>query len=270
MKPLSPAYRARELVRRWLKASRESARADADRLVQEHENRRVTIMKTKYCGNCGASTNEEEQKYCTECGKELPEQSWNQKMKALSAAIFKRAAIAALVPLLSMGVALSAEQGNNPTMAQYVGSVYAVAILIAVWEFMFWIIRVSWRSEGLRIPLVLAIVTGWWAYGMVALNFNTMEDPYTGETTDLGNGMLSALPLIPINGLGREMTTEWETTGEPQDKMIAAALMIYLPILFSSLIVFLTVPLGWVILAVGRARKTDWEELLWRLRWRFW
>ena len=99
---------------------------------------------------------------------------------------------------------------------------------------------------------------------MVTLNFNTMEDPYTGD------GMLSALPLIPINGLGREMATEWETTGEPSGEMIAVALTIYLPILFSSLIVFFTVPLGWVILAVGRARKTDWEELLWKLRRRSW
>ena len=132
-------------------------------------------------------------------------------------AIQKRMVIAALVPLLGMGIALSAEQGNNPTMAQYVGSVYAVAILIAVWEFMFWIIKASWRAEGLRIPLVLAIVTGWWAYGMATLNFNTMEDPYTGD------GMLSALPLIPINGLGREMATEWETTGEPSGEMIAVA-----------------------------------------------
>ena len=185
-------------------------------------------------------------------------------------AIQKRMVIAALVPLLGMGIALSAEQGNNPTMAQYVGSVYAVAILIAVWEFMLWIIKASWRAEGLRIPLVLAIVTGWWAYGMVTLNFNTLEDPYTGETTQLGDGMLSTLPLIPINGLGREMATEWETTGEPSGEMIAVALTIYLPILFSSLIVFFAVPLGWVILAVGRARKTDWKELLWKMRWRSW
>ena len=185
--------------------------------------------KTRHCGNCGTSTEEKEQKYCSECGTELPEHSWSQKAKVLWMAIQKRMVIAALVPLLGMGIALSADQGNNPTMAQYVGSVYAIAILIAVWEFMFWIIKASWRAEGLRIPLVLAIVTGWWAYGMVTLNFNTMEDPYTGD------GMLSALPLIPINGLGREMATEWETTGEPSGEIIAVALTIYLPILFSSL-----------------------------------
>ena len=116
--------------------------------------------KTRHCGNCGTSTEEKEQKYCSECGTELPEHSWGQKAKVLWMAIQKRMVIAALVPLLGMGIALSAEQDNNPTMAQYVGSVYAVAILIAVWEFMFWMIKASWRAEGLRIPLVLAIVTG--------------------------------------------------------------------------------------------------------------
>ena len=109
--------------------------------------------KTRHCGNCGTSTEEKEQKYCSECGTELPEHSWGQKAKVLWMAIQKRMVIAALVPLLGMGIALSAEQGNNPTMAQYVGSVYAVAILIAVWEFMFWMIKASWRAEGLRIPL---------------------------------------------------------------------------------------------------------------------
>ena len=124
---------------------------------------------------------------------ELPEHSWGQKAKVLWMAIQKRMVIAALAPLLGIGIALSAEQGYNPTM-QYMGSVYAIAILIAVWEFMFWIIKASWRTEGLRIPLVLAIVTGWWAYGMVTMNFSTMESPYTGDTTQLVNGMLSATP----------------------------------------------------------------------------
>ena len=269
MKPISPARRARELIRGWLKASRESARAETDRLVQEH-NPPAATRKTKYCGNCGTSTEEKEQKYCTECGTELPEHSWGQKAKVLWMAIQKRMVIAALVPLLGMGIALSAEQGNNPTMAQYVGSVYAFAILIAVWEFMFWIIKASWRAEGLRIPLVLAIVTGWWAYGMVTLIFNDMEDPYTGETTDLGDGMLSALPWIPLEGTTRELTEEWERTGESSGKMIAIGMTIYIPIIFSSLIAFCAVPLGWLILAVGRARKTDWEELLWKMKWRLW
>ena len=161
MKPLSPARRARENVRRWLKASRESARAETDRMVQEHENHQVGMMKTRYCGDCGTSTTEEEQKYCTQCGAELPEQSWGQRVQALSAALLKRAAIAALAPLFGMGIALSAEPGDGPTMAQYVGSVYAVGVLIAVWELMFWTLKTCRRAEGLRVPLVLAILTGW-------------------------------------------------------------------------------------------------------------
>ena len=196
---------------------------------------------------------------------EPTENSWVQKAKVLWTAILERMVIAALAPLPGIGIALSAEQGYNPTMPQYVGSVYAVAILIAVWEFMFWIIKASWRAEGFRIPLMLAIVTGWWAYGMMTMSFNTMENPYTGKITQLENGMLSAPPLIPINGLRREIAAERKKTGELSDEMFAAALTIYLPTLFSSLILFFTVPLGWVILAVGRARKTDWEELLWKI-----
>ena len=50
--------------------------------------------------------------------------------------------IAARIPLIGMGIApLSRAGATDPTMAQYLGSVYAVAILIAVWEFMFWIIK---------------------------------------------------------------------------------------------------------------------------------
>ena len=201
--------------------------------------------------------------------------------------IQKRMVITAMIPLLlGIGIVLlmiqnmPAEQDYNPTIAQYLGSMwyaiptiaqylgslwYAIAVLIAAWEFMFWIIKASWRTGGLRIPLVLAIVTGWWAYGMVTLNFSTAESPYTGETAQLGDAMLSALPLIPINGLLMEGVAEFETTGEIPDKIIAVYLTIYLPMMFSSLIIFLTVPLGWVILAVGRARKTDWEELLWKI-----
>ena len=199
---------------------------------------------------------------------ELPEHGWGQKAKVLWMAIQKRMVIAALAPLLGMGIAwnMSAEQGYDPTMAQYMGSVYAIAILIATWEFMFWIIKASWRTEGLRIPLALAIVTGWWAYGMVTLNFSTMESPYTGNTTQPVDAMLSALPLIPIYGLIREKFAEWETTEELSGEMFAVVLTTSLPIKFSSLIIFLTVPLGWVILVVGRARKTDWKELLWKIR----
>ena len=200
---------------------------------------------------------------------EPPEHSSGQKAKVLWMAIQKRMVIAALIPLLGMGIALSAEQGYNPTMAQHLGSVwYAITVLIAAWEFMFWIIKASWRTEGLRIPLVLAIVTGWWAYGMVTLNFSTMESPYTGDTTQLGDAMLSALPLIPINGFLRERFAELETTEEIPDGMILVILTIYLPIVFSSLILFFTVPLGWVILAVGRARKTHRGELLWKILWK--
>ena len=182
--------------------------------------------------------------------------------------IQKRMVIAALVPLLGAVIALSAEQDYNQIMAQYIGSVYATAILISAWEFMFWIIKASWRTEGLRIPLVLAIITGWWAYGMVTLNFSTMESPYTGDTTQLGDAMLSALPLIPINGLIRERFAELETTEEIPGGMISVYLTIYLPMVFSSLIVFFTVPLGWVTLAVGRARKTHRGELLWKILWK--
>ena len=82
--------------------------------------------------------------------------------------------------------------------------------------------------------------------------------------------MLSDLTLIPLNGLEMEMTTEWERSGEPSGKMIAAALTIHLPILFASIIVFFTVPMGWTLLAVERARKTDWEELRWKIRWKWW
>ena len=193
-------------------------------------------------------------------------------------AIQKRMVIAALVPLLGAVIALSAEQDYNPTMsaeqdynptmAQYMGSVYAIAILIAAWEFMFWIIKASWSAERLRIPLALAIITGWWAYGMVTLNFSTMESPYTGDTTQMVDAMLSALPLIPINGLIREMAAEWKKTGELSGEMFAVALTTSLPIKFSSLILFFTVPLGWVTLAVGRARKTHRGELLWKILWK--
>ena len=199
---------------------------------------------------------------------ELPEHSWGQKAKVLWMTIQKRMVIAALVPLLGAVIALSAEQDYNQIMAQYIGSVYATAILISAWEFMFWIIKASWRTEGLRIPLVLAIITGWWAYGMVTLNFSTMESPYTGDTTQLGDAMLSALPLIPINGLIRERFAELETTEEIPGGMISVYLTIYLPMVFSSLIVFFTVPLGWVTLAVGRARKTHRGELLWKILWK--
>ena len=191
-------------------------------------------------------------------------------MKALSAAILKRAAIAALVPLFGMGIALSEEHGSSPGMVQYVGSAYAVAVLIAIWDLMVWVLKTSGRAEGLRIPLVLAIATGWWAYGMVTLNFNNMEDPYTGENAQLGGAMLSALPLIPLEGTSRKLVTEWETTGELSPSILTAFAMIHIPIGLASLIIFLGVPLGWIILAVGRARKTNWEELRWKLRWRLW
>ena len=53
----------------------------------------------------------------------------------------------------------------------YLAGVHAMTVLIAAWELMFWVVRASRRAAGVTIPLVLAILTGWWAYGMVTLNF---------------------------------------------------------------------------------------------------
>ena len=253
MKPLSPACRARELVRRWLKGSRESARAEADRLVQEHENRRVTMMKTRYCGNCGGSTNEEEQKYCTECGTELPEQGQGQEPRPIRKEILIRAVIAAAfpIPVFLLEGAITAESGTSICFraaqcieTPYAAGVYAVAFLIAAWELMFWVVRASQRAAAAKIPFVLIILTGWWAYGIVTLIFNDMEDPYTGETSGRNGGVLSALPWVPLQGTIREVNTEWEAASEPAGKPIAVGLTIYLPMLLSAIIIFLTVPLG--------------------------
>ena len=73
--------------------------------------------------------------------------------------------------------------------------------------------------------------------------------------------------LITLEGIEGELDKEWERAGEPSGKMIAAALTVHLPILFASIIVFFMVPLEWIVLAVERARKTDWEELRQKIRW---
>ena len=255
MKRLSPTGRAKELIRGWLRASRESARAETAQLVrgrenhrtQEHESHQVTMMKTRYCGDCGASTKEEDQKYCTQCGAELPAQSWGQRVQALSAALLKRAAIAALVPLFGMGIALSAGPSDGPTLAQYVGSVYAVGVLIAVWEFMLWTLRTCRRAEGIRIPLVLAILTGWWVYGIATA---TVGDSPDGDL-DLVSPMLSDLPFVPLEAMAREMEADWEKNGEITTGMIITTVAISLPTMFSGLILLFTVPTGWIILGVA-------------------
>ena len=268
MKPTSIGGKAREFIQGWWKTSRENARAETERMLQEASTKRASssMAKTRFCGDCGTSTKEEEQKYCTQCGAELPEQSWGQRVQALSAALLKRAAIAALAPLFGMGIALSAEPGDGPTMAQYVGSVYAVGVLIAVWELMFWTLKTCRRAEGLRVPLVLAILTGWWVYGMATATVDDSQD----EDLDLVSPMLSDLPFIPLEAMARGMGAEWEKDGEITTGMIITTMTIFLPTMFSGLIILFTVPLGWTILAVGRARKTDWEELRWKIRWKWW
>ena len=223
------------------------------------------MTKTRYCGDCGASTKEEEQKYCTQCGAELPEHSWGQRMKALSEALLKRAAIAALIPLSGMGIALSAELGDGPTMAHYVRSVYAVGVLIAVWEFMFWTLKSCGRTGGLRIPLVLAIMTGWWVYGIVTA---TVGDSSDGDR-DLVSPMLSDLPYIPLEEMAREMEADWEKNGEITAGMVITTVAIFLPTMFSGLLILFAVPIGWIILGVARARRTDWDNLPWKARWPF-
>ena len=232
--------------------------------------------KTRHCGNCGKSTQEEDQRYCTECGTELPEHGRGQRATGLWMPIQKRMVIAALIPVVGVVIARGvAENAGEPSMAggatfaHYVGGVYAMAVLIATWELMIWTIKAIGQANGLRIPLVLAILTGWWIYGMVTITFNDSDDSPEGEI-GFGKAMLSDPVLIPIEGMAREFDTELGKTEEISSRMMATALMIYLPALFSSLIVFVTVPIGWTSLAAGRARQTDWEEFRWKIRWKFW
>ena len=240
-------------------------------MAELRHNGPMAKWKTRHCGNCGKSTQEEDQRYCTECGTELPEQGWGQRATALWMPIQKRMVIAALIPvvgvLIARGVAESAGEpstAGGATFAHYVGGVYAMAVLIATWELMIWTIKAVERTNGLRIPLVLTILTGWWIYGMVTITFNDSDDSPEGEI-GFGKAMLSDPVIIPIEGMAREFDTEMEKTEEISSRMMATALMIYLPMMFSSLIVFVTVPIGWTSLAAGRARQTDWGELRQRL-----
>ena len=45
-----------------------------------------------------------------------------------------------------------------------------------------------------------------------------------------------------------------------------ATLAIYPPMILSAAIIFFTVPLVWTFIAAERARATDWEDLLCKLR----
>ena len=105
---------------------------------------------------------------------------------------------------------------GTPLTAEYLSSVYSLAVPITAWELVLWIIRTCWRMEGLRIPLALTIATRRWAYGVVTITFSEMENPKTGETVNVTDGMLSPILLkATIRGTERNGTGPGKSRPEP-------------------------------------------------------
>ena len=188
------------------------------------DNTSMSVWKTKTCGTCGTSRQSEEQHYCWNCGEELPAKTWEKR----AGGILSRAAIATILPVFIVANGLWETQGT-PLMAECLASVFALTVLIVTWDLVAWMVRDCWKTRGVRIPLVLAVATGWWAFGILTVSFSEMEDPRTGETTKIGPGMLSPLPFIPLTNISREMEEQWDGGKNFTGWMTKMILAVYLP-----------------------------------------
>ena len=143
-------------------------------------------------------------------------------------------------------------------MAECLASVFALTVLIVTWDLVAWMVRDCWKTRGVRIPLVLAVATGWWAFGILTVSFSEMEDPRTGETTKIGPGMLSPLPFIPLTNISREMEEQWDGGKNFTGWMTKMILAVYLPMGLAGAILLLGVPLGWAAIAARRVEGIPW------------